>query len=228
MSNDLVYYKGLPKTEVGLATTLIVEGFGMVDKVDENSGIIEVGFVENPRLFRISQTLGEILNCGFILPHTKNINFPMLRVCVSHPCPQYRGSYHPEGILFTTSQKPDFCLPFDFLALAREEDITGKYESPVINVSREFIFNSIELMYNKFPESIDAITRLNIEREKLGLKIIKGNMNYNELCFCQVLAIEPVALVGESQEVRSLASERGLKIYTTLTDYLEEGRGVRK
>ena len=190
------------------------------------SGVLETSTADLATGVRSScQTLPDIISTRKIEVHTAHIHLPK-RLCVSHPIEGFSEGYHPEGLVFKTMRQPTYCVPFDLLALTTSDTFTSEdYNAEFLPDYHKFVFPTLEAMNLRYTSSEQAIKDLNQFRESHGFKPIEGkSMRYNEVCFeGDAVSILPVALIGSSQEIRTLASSNGLENYETIEKYISAG-----
>jgi hypothetical protein len=179
-------------------------------------------FVFNPteRTSSTFQTLREVLDQRVLRTNTRH---PLLnaRLSVSVPMNDFPGVYRPEGILFTTKQTPDYCTPFDLMALTSGRTLTSEdYGSNFLPGYEKFVFPEVESMTAAFPNSQAALDALNMLREAHGLDRVHEDKSYNEICFEKDVRFKPVALVGDSPEIVRIGLERKLPIYASVLGHL--------
>jgi len=175
-----------------------------------------------------SQTLGEVLETGVILPNTTHSKMSK-RLSVSWGHSGFQGSYRPEGIIFSTEREPELYVPFDLMALTDGESFTSAdYHSEFLKGHEKFLFGSSENIDLQYREgSRAAILALNVFRESHGLEPVEHDvMNYNEACFIGgEIPAEVIGLVGNSRGIREIGKARGLKVYGDFYDYFESVGG---
>ena len=197
-----IYYKGLTRARNGALETSTFD------------------LVRGMRIMR--QTLPTILNDKKLDVHTSHVHLPN-RLCVSHPTKGFPDGYHPEGILFRTTQVPAYCVPFDLLALTTSDTLTSEdYNAAFLPDYKRFVFPNLRTMEARYAFSEQAIRDLNQFRGSHGLKPVKeGEMRYNEVCFeGKAVQIEPIALIGKSEEIREQASLKHLQRYESIQTYI--------
>lgn len=173
------------------------------------------------------QTLEGVLEDRLMKPNTRH---PLLndRLSVSLPTLGFTGQYRPEGILFTTESIPSYCSPFDLMALTYGQTFTFKdYGSGFLPGYGNFVFQNYEEMLRHFPTSKKAIESLNGFRTSHGLAPFAGTA-YNELCFESEIRVEPVALVGNSEEIRRLSDFYRISRHASVNDYIIEASSAAR
>ncbi len=169
----------------------------------------------------ICQTLDQVLSTKVIKPNTTHSKLPN-RLCVSLITQGFQGSYRPEGVIFSTTQKPNYCSPFDLMALTDGTTFTSSdFNSSFLKGSERFVFSDPTQMRSYFPNSDCSIKALNEFRRLNGLGEIKyEEMKYNEFCFNNKVEIVPIAVVGTSQGIKDLSEKYGLLVYGSVKEYL--------
>lgn len=195
---EITYFKSLASINGALATQTFVP--------EEGNRII-------------CQTIEDVLRTSQIVPNTYHSKLKP-RLCVSLPTINYTGSYRPEGILFSTQKKPDYCSPLDLMALTTGDSLTSSdYGGAFIPNAEEFIFDSIEAMLELYSEPSVALAKLNSLRQDVGLLAISSISWYNECCFEDPLNISPIALVGKSDAILKTAEDFDLPVYASVESY---------
>ncbi len=189
-------------------------------KRESNAPLESTIFDSETKSLSTCQTLDEVLNHNLLKTNTHH-HILANRLSVSLPTNHFPGVYRPEGVLFTTNQRPSYCLPFDLMALTKGTKFSHEdYGSDFLEGYENFVFPDFESMSRDFPNSRQAITALNDFRESHGLNPIEQEIDYNELCFEQDVEIRPVALVGESPEIKNLAWRYKIKNHDSMEAYL--------
>ncbi len=166
------------------------------------------------------QTLNDILRQRTIKPNTHHHALPT-RLSVSCLTPNFPGAYRPEGLLFTTEQSPAYCVPFDLMALTNGKTFTAQdHSSDFLQGYARFMFTDFESMTRTFQTSSHALNALTKFRRDHGLNSLDQRRNYNEVCFENEIKIEPLALVGDSVEIKALCWENQMKRYDSVEEYI--------
>ncbi len=141
---------------------------------------------------------------------------------------QYTQTYRPQGIIFQTSTPPDYVAPFDLMVLANVpgeniradyysivHELKEHYERALIPGYDKFLFKTPEEMLSAIPNPEIAWKMVNDFRNKHGLSPIpeaeRKLLAYNEVIFYKTVAIKPVAIYGDVEQVPELL-ERAKKI----------------
>lgn len=166
------------------------------------------------------QTLIDVLHQHAIRPNTVH-HVLKDRLSVSVPTHGYSGAYRPEGVLFTTEQQPAYGSPFDLMALTYGKTFTSQdYGSDFLPGHEDFVFTDLKRMERQFSSSMHALAAVNKLRKSCDLAPLDESRGYNEFCFEDTVSIEPVALIGTSDEITRLSDEHGLKRYDSVESYL--------
>jgi hypothetical protein len=176
----------------------------------------------NPHTGTLStcQTLVDVLKQKIIRPNTVH-HVLNTRLSVSVPTEGYSGAHRPEGLLFTTEQQPSYCSPFDLMALTYGKTFTLQdYGSDFLPDCERFIFTDGERMERQFSHSRHALTALNELRRSHNLPPFDESRAYNEFCFEEEVKINPVGLIGTSDEVVALSDRHRVKRYDSVGSYL--------
>jgi hypothetical protein len=166
----------------------------------------------------VCQTLANVLENKLLIPHTKHFQLEK-RLCVSFLTEGYPGTYRSEGIIFQTAQNPNYCVPFDMLALTANQALdNADYYKQFLAGAKQFKFKSLQDMLRQLPDSKTAIKSLNTFRKEQGLKTVDGEyMNYNECCFTESVRINPIALIGQDKSYHELAEKYNIQLYSSIS-----------
>lgn len=149
------------------------------------------------------------------MPNTRH-NFFEDRLCVSRIDENYDETYRPEGLIFKTSQIPNFCVPFDLMWLTNGQTQTSDdFNSYKISGGDSFIFKSYKEMIAKYPTPMEAHEALRSFRNINSLETPDKIKRYNECCFLFNVLIEPVALIGDEK----IYTDFGLPIYSGMEEF---------
>ena len=148
--------------------------------------------------------------------------------------PHYLKTYRPHGIIFTTSQKPDYIIPFDLVLLSETDNIVVHYcrikdnlhmyyNHSLLAGFERFIFKDFESMIRRYSAPKDVWKAVNAFRRKHGYKELSRAkyrlVEYNEAVFHTPVKIEPVALYGYLPRTRELGKELGLPVFRTAKEF---------
>jgi hypothetical protein len=169
------------------------------------------------------QTLSQVLHQGVIEPNTVHSELEK-RLCVSLMTNKYTGTYRPEGIVFATSVKPDYVVPFDMMTLTTGKTFTSSdFHSKFLRGYKKFVYDSIDSMLEENPDPKSTLTKLNEFRKSNGLEEIeKDTMNYNECCFNEKVQIVPIALIGSGPEYKKLSREHNIPLFNTYEEFSKQ------
>lgn len=187
-----------------------------------NIGSVLSTFILNPsdRAISTFQSLEEVLKQRVIGTNTRH-HILRDRLSVSMPTEDFPGVYRPLGIVFATDQNPDFCVPFDLMALTDGRTLTAEdYGSDFLPGYKNFVFPNVELMTAAFPNAKVALEALNKFRATHGLEEVHKDKNYNEICFERAIPVTPLALIGRSLEVRRLGHNYKIRTFDSMDQYI--------
>ncbi|MEI7777401.1 MAG: hypothetical protein WCI52_02235 [bacterium] len=181
------------------------------------------------------QTLDDILLTNTIKPNTKSFGQKRrLSTTILHK--NYTKTYRPQGIIFQTTTRPNYILPFDLVLLSDAKEIVVHYyriknnlheyyNHKLIDGYKKFIFKDITLMLKSFDSPRSVWKAVNDFRNKNGHSILPKTkyrlVEYNEAVFLKPVKIKPVALFGYKKEARALAHKYGLKYFKSAKDFYE-------
>jgi hypothetical protein len=181
----------------------------------------------------VAQTLATIVATRTLKPNTVSFKQKKrLSTTVLHD--NYTKTYRPQGIIFTTTQKPAYILPFDLALVAASDDIQVHYHRmrnrlhifynhPLIPGYEHFIFNNFKTLIKKFSSPNAAWKAVNLFRVahgQHGLPASKFRLcSYNEAVFLKPVRIVPVAMFGYTRSSRVLAQKLGLTCYRSAAEF---------
>ena len=152
-------------------------------RMGTNSPLESIMFDPETKSLSTCQTLNEALTSRVLKANTLHPVLPK-RLSVSLPTTEFPGAYRPEGILFTTTQKPSYCTPFDLMALTDGDKFNHEdYGSNFLKGYQEFVFSNFDSMSASFQNSSQAVKALNIIRTLQRLTPLKVNLGYNEIFY---------------------------------------------
>lgn len=182
------------------------------------------------------QSVRDIIKTKSIRPNTKSFGQEMrLSTTIIHK--NYLKTYRSQGIIFKTSQKPDYVLPFDLVLLTDAKKIVVQYYRIQHNLHqyyrhnlipgfKKFIFKNISKLVDEFPTPDYVWAEVNKFRIETGhskLPISKYKLvQYNEAVFTKPVKIEPVAIFGYRKEAREKAKELGLPHFRNAKEFYEK------
>jgi hypothetical protein len=138
---------------------------------------------------------------------------------------RYLKTYRPQGIIFQTSQKPDYIFPFDLTILAAtkniivhyyriKNDLHIYYNRTLIPGFEKFIFKDLKSLIKKFPSPKKTWISVNSFRKKSGLGELPKQkfrlVEYNEAVFHKPVKIRPIAIFGYRKKTAKIAEELNL------------------
>jgi len=188
---------------------------------ENGTGSLELVTPDGSGGVMVSQALEDVLQEGVLRPNSDHSQLSR-RLSTSRVSWGYPGVYRQNGLLFTTETEPDYHVPFDLIALTKQEAFdSGYHESEFLPGCQKFVFDEYSSMMARFPSSQEAVKELNGFREKSGLPAIPSEeMKYNECCFTKPIDIKPVALVGCSDHIKDLGKDFGIVNYPSMPSYV--------
>ncbi len=181
------------------------------------------------------QTIEQIIKTNKIRPNTKSFGYKRRLAC-SPLNKNYTKTYRAQGIIFTTKNKPDYIAPFDIVLLTETDNIIVQYyriedslhlyyNHKLIPGYKEFIFNDIDKMTEKFSNPKISWEEVNRFRMSAGhKKLPKAKyrlVQYIEAIFHRPVKIKPVAIFGYTKEARREAKKFGLPYFTSAKKFYE-------
>lgn len=183
----------------------------------------------------IFQTVENILKTNTIKPNTKSFGYKMRLAC-SLLNEKYTKTYRSQGIIFTTTTKPDYIAPFDIVLLTETDNIIVQYYRIENNLQfyynhklipgfRKFIFNDVQKMFKEIPspkiawEKVNEFRMLN-KHKRLSKKKYRL-VQYNEAIFHKTINIKPVAIYGYTRKARAVAKKSGLPSFPSAKKFYE-------
>ncbi|MFC1755439.1 hypothetical protein ACFL96_18960 [Thermoproteota archaeon] len=181
------------------------------------------------------QSLGNAIKTKTLKPNTKSFGRER-RLSTTILSDNYLKTYRPQGIIFQTSVKPDYVLPFDLVLLSDakkivvhyyriKENLHMYYNHTLIDGFKKFVFKDFKAMLKKFPSPEHAWRAVNIFRKKKGRGLLPKSkhrlVEYNEIVFHKPVKIKPVAIYGYRKEARALAKKQGLPHFISAKTFWE-------
>ena len=179
------------------------------------------------------QTIGNIIQTKTIKPNTTSFGRKHRLSCtIIHK--NYLKTYRPQGIIFKTSQKPDYVLPFDLVLLSATNNIIVQYYriknslhkyygNALISGFEHFIFKNFSSLIRKYHSPQKVWKAVNRFRKAKGYSLLKKQkyrlVLYNEAVFHKSVHITPVAIIGYSKEARQLAKKFHLTHYRSTKEF---------
>jgi len=148
----------------------------------------------------------------------------------------YLKTYRARGIIFQTTDKPDFVYPFDMVLLSDAKNIIVQYYRIKDNLHQyynhnlipgfeKFVFKDFDKMIQRFPSPGAAWKEVNQFRVKAGHKPLAKQkyrlVEYNEVLFHKPVKIRPIAIFGYKKKARELAKKLGLKHFISAKKFYE-------
>ena len=181
----------------------------------------------------VCQTLEEVLKDKMLKPNTRSFKQEKrLSTTILHQ--QYTKTYRPQGIIFTTEEKPEYVLPFDLILVTQSEKILVHYyrmrdnlhefyNHALIPGYEQFIFEDLDSLIKKFHSPEDAWKAVNDFRVANGQKRLPRPKfrlcSYNEAVFMKDIKIHPVAVFGYTKQAKVIADKFGLPHFKSAGDF---------
>lgn len=175
------------------------------------------------------QSIDNILKTKTIRPNTRSFG-QKRRLSTTILTNQYTKTYRPQGIIFETTNKPDYILPFDLVVLTGAEkiivhyyriknDLHLYYNHDLMAGFERFVFKDLRSLLKTVPSPQEAWRQVNSFRVQAGLKGLPLSkfrlVEYNEAVFHQPVSIQPIAIYGYRKEAREVAKRYGLPHFTS-------------
>lgn len=181
------------------------------------------------------QSIDNILKTKTIKPNTKSFGREKRLACTFiHK--NYLKTYRSQGLIFETSQKPDFVYPFDLVILSDADKIVVQYyriqnnlhiyyNHDLIDGFEEFVFKNTKSLLKKFPTLTKVWGEVNKFRVNAGHKPLSKQkhklIEYNEVIFHEPLKIKPVAVFGYRKIAREVAKKNNLPHFVSTKKFYE-------
>ena len=148
----------------------------------------------------------------------------------------YLKTYRSHGLIFKTSQKPDYIYPFDLVLLSDakklivqyyriKQNLHMYYNHKLISGFDKFVFRDINSLLKKFPSLGEVWKQINIFRINHGYKPLPREkhklIEYNEVIFHKPVKIEPIAIFGYTKIARKIANKYNLPHFATAKKFYE-------
>lgn len=181
------------------------------------------------------QTVRDIIKTKMIKPNTKSFGRKR-RLSCTVLSNKYLKTYRPQGIIFTTHQKPDYILPFDLVLLSATDKIIvhyyriknnlhAYYGHTLIQGFDKFIFKNFSSMIKRYPSPQIAWKEVNRFRKKNGFNLLPKQkfrlVEYNEAVFHKPIKICPIALFGYSSKTRIIAKKLNLHYFISAKQFMK-------
>jgi len=179
------------------------------------------------------QSLVNVVKNGILKPNTKSFGQRRrLSTTILHK--NYLKTYRPQGLIFTTSVKPDHVLPFDLVLLSDakkivvhyfriKENIHIYYNHDLIPGFEKFIFKSFKALTRKFPtveEAWQGVNKFRVKHNHKKLSRQKYRLaQYNEAVFLRQIKVCPIAIFGYRKEVRTMAKKLNLPYFRSAKEF---------
>ena len=146
----------------------------------------------------------------------------------------YLKTYRPQGIIFQTSNVPDYVLPFDLVLLSKTDKIVvhyyriknnlhAYYNHKLIEGFERFIFKDFDSMVKKFRSPNAVWIEVNKFRKDSGYETLPRQkyrlVEYNEAVFHKPVKIVPIAIFGYRKDTSNIARRCGLPHYVSAKDF---------
>ena len=179
------------------------------------------------------QSVQNMIKNEIIRPNTKSFG-QKSRLSGTILSDKYQKTYRAQGIIFQTTTKPTYVLPFDLVVLSEAKKIVVHYyrikdnlhfyyNHELISGFERFIFKDFNSLVRQFPTPKDAWISLNKFREKAGYKKLPLTkyrlVEYNEVVFEKPVRITPVAVFGYNKLSRAVAKQNKLPHFRTAKDF---------
>ncbi len=182
------------------------------------------------------QSVEDMIKNGIIRPNTKSFG-QKSRLSGTILSDKYQKTYRAQGIIFQTSTKPTYVLPFDLVVLSEAKKIVVHYyrikdnlhfyyNHELISGFEKFIFKDFSSLIKHFPTPKSAWAALNDFREKAGYKKLPLTkyrlVEYNEVVFEKPVMIKPAAIFGYNKLSRAVAKQNKLPHFRTAKDFYKK------
>lgn len=181
------------------------------------------------------QSIHNVLKTKTLKLNTKSFGREKRLAC-SFLHKNYLKTYRAQGLIFKTTQKPDFIYPFDLVLLSDAKKIVVQYyriqnnlhmyyNHKLIPGFEKFVIKNIGSLIKKFP-SLDKVWkevnkfRINAGYETL-LKQKHRLLEYNEVIFNKPVKIIPIAIFGYRKIAKEIAKEYNLPHFISAKKFYE-------
>src|SRR3989344_666540 len=156
------------------------------------------------------QTVLDIVKNKRIRPNTNSFGRKK-RLSCTILSDKYNKTYRPQGVIFQTSSKPDYVIPFDLVLASAtnnivvhyyriKNDLHIYYNHTLIPNFEKFIFKDFDLLIRHFPSLESVWNEINRFRRKNGYNSLPTSKfrlaQYNEAVFHKSIKVTPVAIFG--------------------------------
>lgn len=182
-----------------------------------------------------TQSLEDILTNRIILPNTKSFGHEPRLAC-SNLAENYTTTYRGQGVVFQTSQQPDYVAPFDLAVLTKsdhvltqyyriEKNIAEYYNRELIDGFERFRYSSVEEMLMDIESPEIAFEKVNQFRQAAGYKPLPKNkkklFQYNEVIFHQPVNLDFVGIFGRLPELKQFSEIFTVPRWRSAKDFRE-------
>lgn len=179
------------------------------------------------------QTIQEIVCTHKIKPNTKSFGRKQRLACTILS-PNYLKTYRPQGIIFTTTQEPDYVIPFDLALITAANHIIVHYyriknalhlyyNRALITGFEQFIFKNFQSMKRKYKSPKEVWRAVNEFRKKHDFKPLTKQKfrlaEYNEAIFNKAIQIKPIAVFGYTKKARAIAAQLHLPCFRSAKEF---------
>lgn len=181
------------------------------------------------------QSIHNVLRTKILKLNTKSFGRER-RLSCSFLHKNYLKTYRAQGLIFRTTQKPDFIYPFDLVLLSDakkiivqyyriKENLHMYYNHKLIPGFEKFVFKDISSLLKKFPSSDKVWNEVNKFRIDHGHKILSKQkhklIEYNEVIFHKPVKIVPVAIFGYRKIAKQIAKKYKLPYFVSAKKFYE-------
>lgn len=179
------------------------------------------------------QSLGDMVKTRTIRPNTLSFG-QKRRLATTVLSDHYQKTYRPQGIIFTTVDKPEYVIPFDLVLVAATEQIIVHYyriknklhlyyNHDLIPGFEQFIFKTFTGLVSAVNSPEHAWEMITEFRTNAGYKPLPKTkyrlVEYNEAIFTKTINIVPVAVYGYRSHTRVAAKRLGLPHYVSAKEF---------
>lgn len=179
------------------------------------------------------QSVDNILKKKIIKPNTRSFGRKKRLAC-TYLSKNYLKTYRSQGIIFQTSESPDYVYPFDLVILTDakkiivqyyriKENLHKYYGHELISGFDKFMFKSPEEMLKKISSPNVAWKKANEFRAKAGYVFLPKSkyklVEYNEVVFNRPIKIKPLAVFGYRKIAKDIAKKYSLPHFRTVKDF---------
>jgi len=181
------------------------------------------------------QSIDNVLKTKIIKLNTRSFGRDKRLAC-SFLHKNYLKTYRTQGLIFKTSQRPDYIFPFDLALLTNAKKIVVHcyritknlhiyYNHDLIPGFERFVFKDIKSLLKDLPTLGKVWTQLNKFRVAHGHKAVLKQQHklieYNEVVYHKPVQIVPVAIFGYRQIAKDTAKKYSLPHFETAKKFYE-------